>query len=190
MAHDPEWGCEAQYAAPLCVWVLMDMSIMGSIFTAKMRDSHIELPGFAGRLFTSQRGWRVFWYAVCHSVVCAFGANVWAAQGPNHRRRHGPRVEDEVDLEWELGIQTFVAFDQESQLWRGRCWTRNGMGSRCSMRKRSGCLGVKAPPMDVPMAQPQDPVLVVGQSGHGFQTVLRGSGSVMATARHWQRLVP
>ena len=67
----------------LCAYeVLMDMSIMGSNFTAKMRDSHIELPGFAGRLFTSQRGWRVFWYAGLGCCLWLFGGHGPAIPGP------------------------------------------------------------------------------------------------------------
>ena len=89
----------------------MDMNIMGSNFTAKMRDSHIELPGFAGRLFTSQRGWRVFWYAGLGCCLWLFGghgtSHTWAQTSAD--------VTDEgvvmhVDLAWEVeDIQTFVA---------------------------------------------------------------------------------
>ena len=193
-AHDHEWGYEAQYAAPLCVWVLMDMSIMGSIFTAKMRDSHIELPGFAGRLFTSQRGWRVFWYAALGCCLWLFGghggSHAWAQTTAD--------VTDEgvvmhVDLAWEVeDIQTFVACAESravatwqtplSQQWQGvevldveeewlplgselhQAWTRQ-------WRSRTTELWSWV------------------TEGDGSQTVLRGSGSMIRHSRGaWERL--
>ena len=193
-AHEPEWGCEAQYAAPLCVWVLMDLSIMGSIFTAKMRDSHIELPGFAGRLFTSQRGWRAFWYA-------GLGCCLWLSGGHGSSRIWAQTTDDvtdegvvmHVDLAWEVeDIQTVVARADSraavtwqtplSQQWPGvevldledewlpleselhEEWTRQ-------WRSRT--------------AEPWSWVA----EGDGSQTVLRGSGSVIRHRRGaWERL--
>ena len=193
-AHDPEWGREAQYAAPLCVWVLMDMSIMGSIFTAKMRDSHIELPGFAGRLFTSQRGWRVFWYAGLGCCLWLFGghggSHAWAQTTAD--------VTDEgvvmhVDLAWNLeGIQTFVARSASravatwqtplSQEWQGvevldveEEWLplESEIQEEWGRQWRSR------------MTEPWSWVA----DGDGFQTVLRGSGSVIRHSRGaWERL--
>ena len=166
-AHDPEWRCEAQYAAPLCVWVLMDMSIMGSIFTAKMRDSHIELPGFAGRLFTSQRGWRVFWYAGLGCCLWLFGghgtSHTWAQTSAD--------VTDEgvvmhVDLAWEVeDIQTFVARPEPRAVatWQTPLSLEWQGVEVLDVEEEWLPLESRSPRgMDTPMAQPHDRALVVG----------------------------
>ena len=57
----------------------------------EMRDSHIELPGFAGRLFTSQRGRRVFWYA---GLGCCLWL-MWARGGTGVYAQTTANVADE-----------------------------------------------------------------------------------------------
>ncbi len=49
-----------QYAPPLCVCVLSVVRMTGLNSVAKMHDSLLMLPNALGRLFTFQRGWRVF----------------------------------------------------------------------------------------------------------------------------------
>lgn len=103
--HDlrgPRWGREAQYAAPLCVRVLFDEGMMASNFFAKMHDSHFALPTRLGRLFTSQREWRSFWYAglaVWMTSFGGFGSVQSAAQSAVEMVDEGVVVE--VQLHWD-----------------------------------------------------------------------------------------
>ena len=102
-ASDPNRRGFAQYAAPLCVRVLLDKSIMGSIFSAKMHDSHYELLGHAGRLFTSQRGWTVLWYA---AFSLALWTGVYAEQDQVRAQSTANTSEEglvvRVDLAWDV----------------------------------------------------------------------------------------